>query len=71
MNTNQSGSGAQQILKQYRPWPGSLPPFSDPDHLCYVRRLPLGVCGLITPWNHPLLIAVKKVAVALAAGNTW
>jgi acyl-CoA reductase-like NAD-dependent aldehyde dehydrogenase len=28
------------------------------------------VCALITPWNHPLLIAVKKLAVALAAGNT-
>lgn len=49
---------------------GSLPPFSDPDHLCYLRRVPLGVCGLITPWNHPLLIANKKVAVALATGNT-
>jgi len=49
---------------------GSVPPFSDPDHFCYVRRVPLGVCGLITPWNHPLLIANKKVAVALATGNT-
>jgi len=49
---------------------GSLPPFSDPDHQCYVRRVPLGVCGLITPWNHPLLIANKKIAVALATGNT-
>ena len=49
---------------------GSVPPFSDPDHFCYLRRVPLGVCGLITPWNHPLLIANKKVAVALATGNT-
>lgn len=49
---------------------GGLPPFSDPDHLCYVRRVPLGVCGLITPWNHPVLIASKKISVALAAGNT-
>jgi len=31
--------------------------------------VPLGVCGLITPWNHPLLIAIKKAAPALAAGN--
>lgn len=29
----------------------------------------LGVCGLITPWNHPLLILVKKAAPAIAAGN--
>jgi acyl-CoA reductase-like NAD-dependent aldehyde dehydrogenase len=31
---------------------------------------PLGVVGLITPWNFPLLIASWKVAPALAAGNT-
>lgn len=49
---------------------GNLPPFSDPDHHCYVRRVPLGVCGLVTSWNHPLLIANKKISVALAAGNT-
>lgn len=36
----------------------------------YVRRVPLGVIGQITPWNHPLLIAMKKVAPALATGNT-
>jgi acyl-CoA reductase-like NAD-dependent aldehyde dehydrogenase len=28
------------------------------------------VAGLITPWNHPLLISMKKVSVALAAGNS-
>lgn len=50
---------------------GSVPPFADAtDHIAIVRRRPLGVCGLITPWNHPLLIATKKVAVALATGNT-
>lgn len=37
--------------------------------LNYVRRRPLGVVGQITPWNHPLLITIKKVAPALAAGN--
>ncbi|QBZ53374.1 hypothetical protein PoMZ_09052 [Pyricularia oryzae] len=36
----------------------------------WVDRVPLGVCALITPFNHPLLIAVKKVAPALAAGNS-
>mmetsp|Transcript_31847 Transcript_31847/g.83132 ORF Transcript_31847/g.83132 Transcript_31847/m.83132 type:complete len:414 (-) Transcript_31847:71-1312(-) len=49
---------------------GSVPPFSDNNHLNYVKRVPLGVCALITPWNHPLLIATKKVAPALAAGNS-
>ena len=31
--------------------------------------MPVGVCGAITPWNHPLLIATKKIAPALACGN--
>lgn len=47
----------------------SVPPFG-PQHLNYTRRVPLGVVALITPWNHPLLILTKKVAPALAAGNT-
>ena len=32
---------------------------------------PIGVCGLITPWNYPLLQASWKVAPCLAAGNTF
>lgn len=35
-----------------------------------VLREPIGVCTGIVPWNYPLLIAVWKVAPALAAGNT-
>ena len=31
---------------------------------------PIGVCGLITPWNYPLLQISWKIAPALAAGNT-
>ncbi|KDQ17301.1 hypothetical protein BOTBODRAFT_30112 [Botryobasidium botryosum FD-172 SS1] len=38
--------------------------------LNYVTRVPLGVVAQITPFNHPLLIAVKKIAPALAAGNS-
>ncbi|KII94913.1 hypothetical protein PLICRDRAFT_169620 [Plicaturopsis crispa FD-325 SS-3] len=37
--------------------------------LNYVQRVPLGAVAQITPFNHPLLIAVKKIAPALAAGN--
>ncbi|MFN2582871.1 MAG: aldehyde dehydrogenase, partial [Candidatus Dormibacteria bacterium] len=33
-------------------------------------REPIGVCGLITPWNFPLLIAAWKIAPALAMGNS-
>lgn len=46
----------------------TVPPFSGP-YLNYTRRVPLGVVGQITPWNHPLLILTKKVAPALAAAN--
>jgi acyl-CoA reductase-like NAD-dependent aldehyde dehydrogenase len=35
----------------------------------YTLREPLGVVGTIVPWNFPLLIAARKVAAALAAGN--
>ncbi|WP_153733440.1 aldehyde dehydrogenase family protein [Sporosarcina obsidiansis] len=31
---------------------------------------PVGVCGLIVPWNHPFLMCAWKIAPALAAGNT-
>ena len=48
---------------------GSVPDFGSP-HLNIVRRVPLGVVGLLTPWNHPLLIMMKKLAAALAAGNS-
>ncbi|MFO1057770.1 MAG: aldehyde dehydrogenase family protein [Dongiaceae bacterium] len=37
--------------------------------LTYTAWEPYGVCALLTPWNHPILILVKKLAAALAAGN--
>jgi acyl-CoA reductase-like NAD-dependent aldehyde dehydrogenase len=36
----------------------------------YTLREPLGVVGVITPWNFPLVIASWKIAAALACGNT-
>jgi len=41
----------------------------DGDTVAYHLHEPLGVVGLIVPWNFPLLMAVWKVAPALAAGN--
>jgi len=41
-----------------------------PGGVDFTFREPLGVVGLITPWNFPLPIACWKVAPALAAGNT-
>ena len=37
--------------------------------LTYSAYEPHGVCALLTPWNHPVLILMKKLAAALAAGN--
>lgn len=48
---------------------GHVKPFKG-DFLNYTQFSPLGVVGLITSWNHPLLIFLKKLAPALAAGNT-
>ena len=36
----------------------------------YTLREPIGVVGAITPWNFPLMLAVWKIAPALACGNT-
>lgn len=38
--------------------------------LDYTLREPVGVCGLIVPWNFPLVIAAWKLGPALACGNT-
>jgi betaine-aldehyde dehydrogenase len=35
-----------------------------------VRREPIGVVAQVTPWNYPLMMAIWKIAPALAAGNT-
>jgi len=44
-------------------------PRSPTTHL-YSQSRPVGVAGLITPWNFPIAIASWKMAPALAAGNT-
>jgi betaine-aldehyde dehydrogenase len=36
----------------------------------WIRREPIGVVGQVTPWNYPMMMAVWKIAPALAAGNT-
>jgi aminobutyraldehyde dehydrogenase len=40
------------------------------DHLSVILREPLGVIGVVTPWNYPLLMGAWKMAPILAAGNT-
>jgi acyl-CoA reductase-like NAD-dependent aldehyde dehydrogenase len=43
---------------------------SSPTNLRYTVKGPVGVCGLIIPWNFPFMMASWKLAPALAAGNT-
>src|ERR687883_1174175 len=49
-----AGKSAGEYMKGYTSW---------------LRREPLGIVGGITPWNYPLMMAVWKIAPALAAGN--
>ena len=48
---------------------GDIPPVG-PDAMSLIVKEPVGVCGLIVPWNYPMLMAAQKVAPALAAGCT-
>ncbi len=72
----ETGSQAAIVARWYRYFggmadkvEGATIPVEGP-YLNYTRRVPVGVCGAITPWNHPMLIATKKLAPALAFGNT-
>ncbi|MBL9170398.1 MAG: aldehyde dehydrogenase family protein [Verrucomicrobiales bacterium] len=49
---------------------GQTIPHDLPGNLLYTRREPLGVVGLITPWNFPIAIPAWKLAPALLCGNT-
>src|SRR5207247_10288622 len=49
---------------------GQTIPHDMPGNLLYTVRQPLGVIGLITPWNFPIAIPAWKMAPALVSGNT-
>ncbi|HVA91917.1 MAG TPA: aldehyde dehydrogenase family protein [Chloroflexota bacterium] len=49
---------------------GETYPSANPATLLYTSRVPLGIVGLITPWNFPIAIPIWKAAPALAFGNT-
>lgn len=70
---------AADVFRYYAGWatklegttvPVSMPFAPDKQFHAYTTREPIGVCGLIVPWNFPLLMASWKLAPALAAGNT-
>jgi benzaldehyde dehydrogenase (NAD) len=48
---------------------GDILPSPDPQRLSLARRIPLGVVGVIVPWNFPLILGMRSVAPALALGN--
>lgn len=49
---------------------GEVIPASEKDALLFTKRVPLGVVGVITPWNFPVAIPIWKIAPALIYGNT-
>lgn len=49
---------------------GDVIPATDSKALMYTKRVPLGVVGIITPWNFPVAIPIWKMAPALIYGNT-
>ncbi|MGN8027512.1 aldehyde dehydrogenase family protein [Microbacterium sp. 22242] len=48
---------------------GDLLPVEDPGTIGMARRIPVGVVGVISPWNAPLMLAIRSVAPAIALGN--
>ncbi|WP_159502011.1 aldehyde dehydrogenase family protein [Microbacterium sp. 18062] len=66
--------GSAEHLRYYAGWAtkieGRTARVQDATTFHYTRREPVGVAGLIVPWNAPLIILVWKLAPALATGNT-
>jgi len=64
---------AAECLYYFAGWSGKVTgdtiPVAD-NAFTYTLREPIGVVGAITPWNFPLMLAVWKIAPALACGNT-
>jgi acyl-CoA reductase-like NAD-dependent aldehyde dehydrogenase len=64
---------AARHFRYYAGWAGKTEgatiPVSIPNQFVYTLREPMGVVGLIIPWNFPLLMCAWKLAPALACGN--
>jgi acyl-CoA reductase-like NAD-dependent aldehyde dehydrogenase len=64
---------AAECLYYFAGWSGKVTGDTIPvaeNAFTYTLREPVGVVGAITPWNFPLMLAVWKIAPALACGNT-
>lgn len=49
---------------------GEVIPSDVPDNLAMAIRQPIGVCAAIAPWNAPVILGVRAIAMPLACGNT-
>lgn len=65
-----SGEVLRFLAGEGRRLTGVTAPADDARTLAYTFRAPIGVVGLITPWNFPLAIPLWKSAAALVAGCT-
>ncbi|HTU09595.1 MAG TPA: aldehyde dehydrogenase family protein [Allosphingosinicella sp.] len=70
-----SAKGAPDVIRYFAGWASKLTgdtmtPLAPGNWHAYTIREPVGVVGLIVPWNSPYSIAVTKLASALAAGCT-
>jgi aldehyde dehydrogenase (NAD+) len=84
IETRDNGKRLVEVLGQLRSLPayfryyagladkieGAVIPSDVPNVFNYTRHEPLGVIVAITPWNSPVMLAIWKLAPALAAGNT-
>jgi betaine-aldehyde dehydrogenase len=73
----ESGYDVDDVIKVFRYYarlactdPTRVVDVDNPDVISRVVHEPLGVCGLVGPWNYPLLQISWKVAPAIAAGDT-
>ncbi len=73
----ESGYDVDDVIKVFRYYarlacadPSRVVAVGNPDVVSRIVHEPLGVCGLIGPWNYPLLQMSWKVAPAIAAGDT-
>jgi betaine-aldehyde dehydrogenase len=73
----ESGYDVDDVIKVFRYYsrlacadPTRVVDVDNPDVISRIVHEPLGVCGLIGPWNYPLLQISWKVAPAIAAGDT-
>ena len=60
----------EMVAEYARRLDGSMPLMSDSSKRVLINRVPLGVVGVITPWNFPLMIPIEYLGPALVMGNS-